>query len=286
MSVKIITESVADLRPELAKKWDVEVLPLMIRIGDRDYVDGVELTPNRFYELMIEVDELPKTSQVPPIMYEEAVDKALGNGDEVVIISISSHLSGCCRNAMMVASEHEGQVYAVDSLSGSIGMLCLIDLAVRLRDEGKSAKEIYDILEEKKRELNVIFLLDTLDYVQKGGRISKTTALAGRLLGIKPVIGVDDGKIAILGRARGSKSGCNMLIDSVLKNGGIDFKMPIYFGYSGLTDIKLKKYIEDSKPLYEHKVDGEFNIVQLGSTIGTYSGPGAIGFAYFGRKMK
>lgn len=151
--------------------------------------------------------------------------------------------------------------------------------ACRLRDAGASASEIAKALDQKKKDVRVLALLDTLEYLKRGGRISKTAALAGNLLSIKPVIAIVDGEVAVLGKARGSKNGCNMLREEIAKCNGIDFSMPLCLGYTGLEDSLLQKYIEDNTDLWKSYVE-ELPISSIGSTIGTHTGPGGICVAF------
>ncbi len=153
-------------------------------------------------------------------------------------------------------------------------------LAHRLREAGHSAAEIAAELDRRKKDIRVLALLNTLEYLKRGGRISKTAALAGNLLSIKPVVAVVDGEVTILGKARGSKNGNNMLMEEVKKCGGIDYSMPFSLGYTGLDDTLLKKYIEDSRSLWAGLVD-ELPVSTIGSTIGTHAGPGGICVSFF-----
>ena len=168
----------------------------------------------------------------------------------------------------------------VDSRSVAIGERILVQIALKARDEGKSAPEIGALLEEHIQKLRLIALVDTLEYLKRGGRVSSAAAFAGTLLGIKPVIAVEDGAVSILDKARGSKNGNNMLMTLVEKNGGINFDLPFALAYSGLDDSMLQKYISDSASLYEEKAD-HLPVCTIGSTIGTHVGPGAIAVAFF-----
>ena len=168
----------------------------------------------------------------------------------------------------------------MDSLNVCIGEQNLIMYAVRLREQGLSAPEIAALLNHKKHDICLVAVFDTLEYLKQGGRISKTAAWAGSVLSIKPVISILKGEVAILGKARGSKNGNNMLIQNVQQSGGIDFSMPYCLGYSGLDDTLLQKYIEDSRALWEGKTD-DLPISTIGSTIGTHAGPGAIAVSFF-----
>lgn len=285
MSICIITESSSDMDQKRAQKIGVNVLPIQLHIGDEDYSDGVNLTKDRFYELLIEGDALPKTSQITPFEYEKAIQQAREKGDDVLVITIATELSGCYRNALFASEEYKEHVRVIDSRSACLGQYVLVERASQLAKSGKSLHEIADILEEEKKNVRIIALVNTLEYLKKGGRISAVAYAAGSLFGIKPVIAVEEGKIEVLGKARGSKSGNNMLMQQVEKYGGIDFEKPFALGYSGLTSEKLDKYIKDSAKLYEGKTDN-LPIIQIGPTIGTYVGEGAVGFAWFSNEQK
>lgn len=281
MSIRILTDSASDLveynNPNLS------FAPLTVNFGDEEYLDSVTLTHTEFYEKLIETDELPKTSQVAPYTFEEEYEKARKAGDTLIVITLSSKLSGTFQSANIARDGYEDMVYIVDSMNVTVGEAALVELGLRLIDEGKSAEEIVEILEKKREEIVTIGLLDTLEYLKKGGRISKTAAFAGNLLSIKPVITIADGEVAILGKARGSKQGNNLLIEQINKNGGIDFDMPIFLGYAGLTDSTLQKYINDSADLWKGHIDS-LPILSVGGTIGTHVGPGAIAIGFFANK--
>ena len=280
MSVRIITDSASDISQAEAKVLGIDVLPLKTIFGEEEFLDGVTIDHVTFYNKLIESDVLPTTSQLSPFDYEQAFRAAVERGEEVVCIVVSSKLSGCFQSANIAAEEFEGRVTVVDSRSVAIGERIMVQIALQARDEGKSAPEIADILNTQAEKLRLIALVDTLEYLKKGGRVSSAAAFAGGLLGIKPVIAIEDGTIAILGKARGSKNGNNMLMQLVEQNGGIDFSRPFALAYSGLDDSMLQKYITDSAALYEGKAD-TLPIHTIGSTIGTHAGPGAIAVAFF-----
>ena len=273
MSVRIICDSASDITKEIAQKLNVTVLPLKTIFAVEEYLDGVNMSHQEFFEKLIETDELPTTSQIAPFDYETVFKEAVEAGDTVVCITLSAKLSGCHQSAHIAAEEFEGKVYIVDSENVCIAEQILVELAVRLRDEGKTAEEIVEILNVEKKNIRLIALLDTLEYLKKGGRISSAVALAGTLLSIKPVIGIENGEVVMLGKARGSKNGNNMLMS-------FNFDKPFNVAYSGLSDVALQKYMRDSAKLYEGKVD-EIPVRTIGSTIGTHAGPGAIAAAFF-----
>ena len=281
MSVRIITDSACDITQAEAKELGIRVLPLKTIFGETEYLDGVTITHREFYEKLIETDVNPTTSQIGPVEYEDAFRAAVEAGDEVLCITVSSKLSGCYQSATIAAAEFPGKITLVDGLSVAIGQRILVQLALRERDAGKSAAEIGEVLEQQKGDIRLIALVDTLEYLKRGGRLSSAAAFAGTLLGIKPVIALEAGEVVILGKARGSKNGNNMLMKLVEQH-GIDFDRPFALAYSGLDDSLLRKYMADSAALYEGKAD-TLPVYTIGSTIGTHAGPGAIALAFFGK---
>lgn len=277
MKTRIIIDSTADLSAELKSK--VAVVPLTVHFGDEEYLDGVTIDHKAFYEKLIESDQLPTTSQATPDSFINEFEKVKEAGDSAVVITISSKLSGTYQSATIAAEDFEN-IYIVDSGSAAIGSGILAERALQLADSGMEAREIAEILNKEKEKIVIIALLDTLEYLKKGGRISKTVAFAGAVLNIKPVISVEDGEIAVLGKARGSKMGNNLLVQEIEKSGGVDFEKPVMLGYSGLSDALLLKYIEDSKYLWEKGLK-DIRYTAIGSVIGTHAGPGAIAAAFF-----
>ena len=277
MSIQIITDSASDIADQVRE--DITILPMTITFGDTAYQDGVNLSHQEFYERLIENGELPTTSQIPPYDFETAIKKALSEGNEIIVITMSSKLSGTYQSACIAASEADGKVYVVDSENVTVGERALVEYALRLKDQGMDASSIVEKLETEKKNIHLIALLDTLEYLKKGGRVSKAAAFAGGILSIKPVVAIEDGEVTILGKARGSKQGNNFLIQKI-KECGIDFNKPYFLGYTGLNDTLLQKYIEDSKELWQEHVE-TLAISTVGGTIGTHVGPGAIAVAFF-----
>lgn len=276
--IRIITDSASDIVDN--RREDLTVLPVSISFGDEEFQDGITLTHRMFYERLIECDELPVTSQVPPFAFEEAFREAVGRGEQVIAVTLSSKLSGTWQSACIAAEGFGDSVRVVDSENASIGQHALVEYALRLKDSGLAQEEIVERLERDKKKIRLIALLDTLEYLKKGGRISKAAAMAGSLLSIKPVIAIHGGEVAILGKARGSKQGNNLLAEQIRQTGGIDFGKPFVLGYTGLSDSMLKKYIADHEAFWKSSVDA-LETSSVGGTIGTHVGPGAIGVAFF-----
>lgn len=283
MAIKFVVDSATDILPEEAKKLGIEVVPLTVSFNGEEYQDGVTITHKEFYEKLIESDVLPTTSQATPAHFEEVFAKYVNNGDEVIVVALSSELSGTCQSACIAASEFEGRVHVVDSKNVTLGQRILVMRGLQLAETGMSAAEIAEKLDKEKEDIRLLAVLDTLEYLKKGGRISSTVAFAGELLSIKPVICVKDGKIEMCGKARGSKNGNNLLRKMVEEGNGIDFDRPVCVAYSGLSDHLLKKYIEDSSELWKQTTQ-ELPIATVGSVIGTHVGPGAIAVSFFEKR--
>lgn len=285
MTVRIITDSASDITPEdieAAGSPALTVLPLSVTFGSDTYADSVDLTHRRFYELLVECDDLPKTGQVNPYAFEGAIREAREAGEESVVITVSGKLSGTYESAVSAASAFDSGVYVVDSRNVCVGERVLVDYALRLVGEGLPATDIAAALEQVRDDILVVGLLDTLEYLRRGGRVPAAAATVGQLLSIKPVISVEDGEVVVLGKARGSKNGRNLLTQQIEKSGGIDFSMPIALGYAGLDDGLLMKYIEDSRAIWEGNMHADtLPVHSVGATIGTHVGPGAIALAFF-----
>lgn len=282
MAIKLIIDSSSDINQQEANKLGITMIPIEIQFGDEIYHDGVDLLPKVFYEKLIESNNLPKTSQINPFRFEKEFMKVIENGDKAIVITLSSKLSGTYRSALQAASKEcfGNNIFVVDSLNASLGIRLLIEYALELINKGLDINQIVNLLNEKKTKIKLLAMLDTLKYLKKGGRISPLVALSGEMFSIKPVIAIIDGEVKLVGKARGSKNGKNLLNKLVEESTGIDFSMPYGALYSGFDDYTIKKYIEDSKKIYQDSTDN-IPIYSIGCTIGAHIGPGGIGVAFF-----
>ena len=278
MSVRMIVDSTVDLTPEIQAQ--MQVVPLTIHFGEEEYIDGVTITGHEFYEKLVESEVLPTTSQATPFAFEKVFREAVEAGDQVVCLTIAATLSGTCQSACIAAEEYPDQVFVVDSHTVAIGSGILAEYALRLIGEGKSAREVARALTEKRDHVRVLAMLDTLEFLKRGGRISKTAAIAGSLLSIKPVLTVLNGEISVIGKARGSRQANNLLVQEIGRAGGVDFDKPVLLGYTGMSDVLLKKYMEDSAALWKGHLD-HLPTTLVGSVVGTHAGPGAVAVAFF-----
>lgn len=277
MSVKIIVDSASDIRVADAKEKGLLFAPLKTVLAGVEYRDGIDITPDTFYDKLQANKELARTSQVNVGEFAELFEQAVKAGDEVVVITISSGLSGTYQSAMIAAAEYPDKVFLVDSLSATAGEQVLIAHAVALRDSGKSAAEICAELNELRKKARLFVRVQTLEYLKRGGRISKTTAFVGGMLHFMPVLTLNgEGKLETVGKARGIKMSHKMMNDAIKAAGGIDFSYPVAITYAGdLCDGTVQAYLADSKDIYGENEE-KVMIGQLGCVIGTHAGPGAI----------
>lgn len=276
MSVKIIVDSATDLFPTYEE--EVIKIPMTLTFGEVEYKDGITIDKNDFYKKLEEQELLPTTSQIPPMDFEKVFDQVSQAGDSAVVITTSSELSGTWQNACIAAKDYP-EIYVVDSLSASIGAGILAEYAIQCVHQGMIAEELAVHLKEIRKMIRVIARLNTLEYLKKGGRISKTAAFAADILNIRPVLTIEEGQIIMLGKARGTKKANNILTQKAEQE-GIDFSRPVLLGYSGLSDALLQEYVESSKKLWEGKTS-KLDQTQLSSIIGTHAGPGAVAVAFF-----
>lgn len=280
-NITIITDSASDISQNNNK--GVTVLPMTITFGEENYEDGVSLTPDNFYMKLIESSALPKTSQVSPYAFGQAYENSLKSADYVIVITLSSKLSGTYQSACIAADDYDGRVFVIDSENVTVGEQILVDYALSLIDKGIEVNTIVSQLNTIKKRIRLVALLDTLEYLKKGGRISSGAAFLGNVLSIKPVIAIVDGEVSFLGKARGSKQGNNFLIQQVDTYGGIDYSLPVLLGYTGCSTVLMDKYIKDSSSLWEGRIPVP-DIIQVGATIGTHIGPGGIAVAFFSKE--
>lgn len=278
--IRIIVDSACDMPKNEADALNLDFLPLKTIFGEEEFLDGITISHDEFYDKLENSKVNPSTSQISPIEYEEIYEDVKSKGDIAIVITLSGKLSGTYQSANIAREDYEDYVYIVDSENVTLGEQLLIRYACRLRDEGLSAEEIVTALEQKKKDIRVAAVLDTLEYLQRGGRISKTVAIAGNLLSVKPVVAVTDGEVSLVAKARGLKNAGSQLSQIIKEYGQIDFSMPVSYIYSGREDSLLQKYIQDNADVWDGH-ESEIPVYSIGTTIGAHVGPGAFGFAFF-----
>lgn len=277
MKIGFVVDSTANLTPEVRAR--VSVVPLTVHFGETEYVDGVTITPEKFYEKLVDGKVLPHTSQASPYAFSEVFEAVLEECDAVVAVVASSQLSGTCQSARIAAEEFPGRVFVVDSLHIALSSGIMVEYAMQLADSGMGAAEIAAELNEVRGRVQLMAVVDTLEYLQKGGRISKAVAIAGGLLSIKPIIGITDGKIEMVGKARGNRQ-ANALMNKRAQALNIDFSKPCMLGYTGTSDALLRKYVQESEEFL-----GGRKIPQciVSAVVGTHAGPDAVAIAFFSK---
>ena len=278
MAVRIITDSTSDMTQEEAGKKDLLVVPLHNYFGEEDFLDGVTISKEQFFERLATAQDLPKSSQPSPDEFLSYFNDCKEAADSAVVITIASQLSGTYQSAMIAKEmcEYE-QIYIVDSETTTLGLLCLVEYALELRNQGMAAEQIADELNQVKNKIQIYALVDTLKYLKMGGRLSATAALAGTLLHIKPIIEVTEGVVTVAAKTRGLNGAYKKLIDLIVESGGIDESKPMAIGYTGDASVlePFRQFAQNSLPISDAKVSA------IGSTIGVHAGPGACGIGYF-----
>ena len=277
MSVQIIVDSSVDVAERFRER--LHIVPLIIHFGEEELIDGVTINKEQFYRRLVESEQLPFTSQASPVAFQKVYEEVTQAGDSAVVITLASKLSGTYQSACIAAGDFDN-IYVVDSQTAAIGAGVLTEYALARAEAGIGARELAAELERKREDVCLVALLDTLEYLKRGGRISKTAALAGGLLNIKPMITVRDGEVVLIGKARGSKQGNSLLVEKIRACGGIDFDLPILLGYSGLSGESLETYVEYSHDLWERGTEILYKTC-ISGVIGTHTGPGVVAAAFF-----
>jgi DegV family protein with EDD domain len=273
--VKIVVDSTADLPASV--RAQMNVVPLRVIFGEAEYQDGVTITAEKFYEMLVSGDTMPTTSQPSPFLFEDTYRELVEAGHEVVVVTISSRLSGTYQSATIAAEEFPGKVFVVDSRTAALGTGVLAQYALELAEKGMSGQQILEELIEVRKNVRLYAMLDTLEYLKRGGRISATVALVGGVLNVKPLIYVnEEGKIETIGKARGVKKGFAMLNELVEKD-GIDEDKPTLLGYTGNSDLQLQDYFAVSQDIWTENTGRCI----VGPTVGVHAGPGAVAVAFF-----
>ncbi len=276
--VQIITDSAADFEPYELEKMNVRCVPFSVTFGNEEYKENINLTKHQFYTLLKEKNDFPNTSQPSPHSFESILKNMKNSGCEAVVISLSSALSGAYQSAVLAKNQLEyDECYIIDSLTASGGERILVEQAVKLRDAGKSASEIACFLETLRSRISLYACIDSVDYLYKGGRISRAACTIASVAHIKPIIHVlRDGSIDMAAKSLGIKR-TMYFIKKILDKYPPDKDFPFYVLYTG--NKKCGKILAE----YFEKTDYEIpdaNIIDVGAAIGSHIGPNAFGIAY------
>ena len=277
MAVKLIIDAGSDLTVAQAKELDVTLIPMSVRFGSEEYLSGVDITNEEFYNRLTTEKELPTTSQPTPFAFEEVYQQVVDAGDEAVVLCVSSALSGTYQSACIAADGLEDRIFVVDTRAVSVAEKILLDYAISLRNHGANAQAIAAELEKKKEDVCVFGAVETLEYLIKGGRLSKTAGAVGSVLGIRPVLHLVDGALEVAGKARGAKAAIAMT-HQFISDIGIDFTMPCGLGYTGNDPKVLTPFLEAQNASWSGQ---DIPVYNVGSTVGTHTGPGLFLVAFF-----
>ncbi len=274
--IKLICDSLSDIPKELLETYDIHEVPLTVIFDGKEYIDGIDLSKEEFYKMLRNSENMPKTSQCTYIQFRDAFKKYLNEDKDILYIGGSSTASGTLQSAMMAKNDLEGNIYIIDTQNLSIGSGCFLLSAAEMIEKNKNIEDIVDHLEKLKNNIEVLFTVDTLDYLQKGGRISLAKATIGNMLNIKPILSIQDGLVKPVNQVRGKKQVVSKIIALIKEKFGEDLSdKRIILGY-GDNESEIISV--------EEKLKSEFNIseiltVNVSSCICAHTGPGIIGIA-------
>ena len=283
MSIRIITDSGSDYEQNEIKDKNIEVIPIPITFGGKEYLAGINLTKDKFFELLQQNDEFPKTAQPSPSIYLDIFQEAKKAGDDVILIMISGSLTGMFQTAVLCKNEvGYDRVHIINSVNATAGIRLLVGNAVKLRDEGKTAEEIVEATENLKKRIRLYATFPTLNYLVKGGRLSRFEASAAAIARIKPVITIgSEGEVLVCHKGVGLKHSIDYMAQKVADE-QIDDNYPVFPIYSGdpvNCHIMLEKL--ESKGIH---IDKD-TISNIGPTIGSYVGIAATGIVYVKKEL-
>lgn len=276
--IRIITDSSSDFSLEEARQIGCEIVALKVMDDEETYRDRIDLDIEDIYRKMTVEKKQLKTSQPSPEDFLKVFQSAAAVGDDILVLVLSKELSGTYQSAKIAESmlESKVRIEILDTNQVTLSQKLLILEAVQYRDEGKSFDEIVSHVKEMMEKVSVMAVIDTLEYLVRGGRLSKTAGFAGTLIDLKPIVTVKDGRVALIAKARGKKKALEKLYAKILEEGGIDLSKRMILIYSGSADyvMMLKEFLA-SKGICVEAMN------PIGCVIGAHVGPGACGIAYF-----
>lgn len=278
MRIKVVTDSGSDISNAEAVEMGIRVIPLKINWGDETYQDGVTISREEFYVKLGEREDFPTTSQISPYEYGKVFEEELSANDAVVCITLSSEVSGSYQSACVAAGDYDGRVVVIDSLNVTVGQRMVVNQTLKLINEGCEFENLKERAEAVRDRVRVMALLDTLEYLKRGGRISATVAFAGTLLNVKPMVEIKDGSVQMAGQARGRKAGLKKLSEMILAVER-DCDVPMIMAYSGCESEGLETFRSEYEDAFMEKTKDERNFI-IGAVIGTHAGPGAVAVAF------
>ncbi len=276
--IKIVTDSTSDIPKEIAEKHDITVLPLTIHFEEKEFRDWIDIRPSEFYDLMRKSEKLPTTSMVNPSEFSQAYEKLLEEYDEIISIHLSSHASGTYGSAEIAREMvNEERITVIDTYNYTYGYGQFVVEAAAMAEEGKSKEEIIERGEYLKNNLKTLFVVDTLEYLKKGGRLTATKATIGTLLNLKPILTVKEGKIIAIDKARGFKKALKRIAEIIQEEGSDVTNQVLKVGHAdNYEHLEIFK-----KAMEETFGKCQFEEFEVGCVIGVYCGPGTVVIHYF-----
>lgn len=277
MGIRIITDTTSDISINQANQMNITLIPLKVIFGDKEYKEGIDITIDGFYEKLVKADQMPTTSQPSPDDFLGYFNEGKEAGDSIIVLLIASKLSGTYQSAMIAKEMADyDDIHIIDSDTTTCALRILVEQAVKLRDEEMKADEIVAKLMELREKIVLLAMVDTLEFLHKGGRLSKSSAILGTLLKFKPLITVKEGVVGVVGKERGVNKAIGRLVEIIEENGGIDKSYPVHLGYTAQDDQCkiLKEKLKDSYNL------NDMIMHPVGCVVGTHAGPGACMITY------
>lgn len=272
--IKIITDSTADLSKEIYEKYDIEVLPLLINFGEESYLDGIEINPNKVFERIEHDGVLPTTAQVIPSRFLEVYKKYLNEGYKIISIHMSSAMSGTYQSAYIAKEMLESQdISVIDSQNVTAALGILVLKAAKLKEKGYDIARMEEELNDIRENIKLSVYFDSLEYLVRGGRISKTAGIVGGMLGIKLILEIKDGIMSVKDKIRGNKKSIKRII-SDLEHANLDEDVPVIL--IDVNNIGIKEALRD----YMENNNINFIECPVGSTVSIHSGPGCCGLVF------
>jgi len=279
MAIRIITDSTSEITQAQAKELNITVVPMTVSFGNEVFTDGIDITPEEFYTRMRGVKELPKTSLINVATFTEVFEK-IPESDEIIGIFISSELSGSLQSAFLAKENFPNKkIHLIDSRQVTFGLTALVHSAIAFRDAGDDAETIVAKIEELKKRIVLLAVIDDLKYLKLGGRLSSTSAAVGSLMHVKPLIAIAEGKVTVVHKAFGLARAFAWMCDQYNET-EVDTTLPQFYGHSDAPDT-LEKF---TKFVAKHTSFPEPRVFPIGVTVGTHAGPGAVGFCFFKKK--
>jgi DegV family protein with EDD domain len=271
--VRIVTDSTCDLPLPLCESLGIAVVPLNVHFGEVVYRDQLDLDSDQFFRLLAKSEELPKTSQPAPILFEEAYRELTADGSSVVSIHLSGKLSGTIRSAQLARDSlrNRGQIEIIDSQSASVGLGLIVAAAAELANQGADQREVASFVRRLAQNVHIWFFVDTLEYLQRGGRIGRARALLGTLLNIRPILKIEEGEVHPVEKVRTRSKAIDRLVEFVELFPSIEQMAVIHSSTSVNEAETLLKRLE---PLYPRE---KIIVGRYGPVIGTHAGPGGLG---------